>query len=146
MWLGHADPADTRIAILDDDPEKEELINVMDLWLAACGTAPTTVSDINVRAEAPSKGEEHDSRPSADIALRDKLMEVACRGKWSAKSVGWWLRRHRGRVIAGRVIRMGERKSQRGQEWRLTLPAAEESKNLVQHKCALDEVPDEVPF
>jgi hypothetical protein len=116
VWLGCADPADTRSTIFDNDPEKEELIEVMDLWQKACGNVPTSVADINARAETPAK--EGEPLPMADIALRNKLTEVACRGKWSAKSVGWWLRRHKDRVVGERCFRAGE-KGTNGKEWRL---------------------------
>lgn len=117
VWLGCADPADTRSTILDNDPEKEELIAVLDLWSRAVGGTPTTVAEINTKAEEPV--EEHKPFPVAYIELRNKLTEVACKGKWSAKSVGWWLRRYKDRVVGNRCFRMGQHKGRYGQEWRL---------------------------
>ncbi len=117
VWLHCADPADTRSTILDNDTEREELIDVMDLWLRARGTTATSVAGINAAAEASPK--EHEPLPLADITLRNKLIEVACKGKWSAKSVGWWLRGHKDRVIAGRCFRSGQHKGRSGQEWHL---------------------------
>ena len=39
------------------------------------------------------------------LALRAKLVDVACRGgTWSGRSVGWWLRRHKDRVVAGQCF------------------------------------------
>ncbi|MGE0363250.1 MAG: bifunctional DNA primase/polymerase [Vicinamibacterales bacterium] len=103
VWLGCADPADTRVSILDNDPRKDELLVVLDLWARAFGSTPVEVADIE-RVE--SAGE-----------LRDKLIEVACRGMWSGKSVGWWLRRHKDRVVGGRCLRCDA--SGDGHRWRL---------------------------
>jgi hypothetical protein len=108
VWLGCADPADTRSTILDNDPRKDELITVMDLWAAAFGDTPTAV--VEIRADGPTNN-----------ALYTKLIEVAnCRGgKWSGKSVGWWLRRHKDRIVSGRSFRVDVRKTDRGQLWSL---------------------------
>ena len=107
VWLGHADPADTRSTILENDPRKDELITVMDLWAAAFSNNQTAVADI--RSDGTTN------------ALYLKLIEVAnCRGgKWSGKSVGWWLRRHKDRIVSGRSFRVDGRKTDRGQLWAL---------------------------
>ena len=95
VWLGCADPADTRLSILDSDPRKDELLGVMERWEEAFGTAHVDVAEIDKHENA--------------IALRDTLIEVACRnGVWSGKSVGWWLRRNKDRVIGGRCLRCGQ--------------------------------------
>lgn len=119
VWLGYADPADTRITILDNDPRRDDLTQVMDLWEICFGAAPTVVADIAV------------DDPADDLkALQTKLIEVACRGgKWSGKSVGWWLSRHRDRVVSTteegaeapkiRTFRLEKHKTNRGQQWRL---------------------------
>jgi hypothetical protein len=113
VWLGCADPADTRSTILDSDPRKDELSGVMDLWAAAFGPEPTAVADI-----VPQP-------PTFD--LHTKLIEVACRGKWSGKSVGWWLRRNKDRIVNGRSFRAEAQKTDRGQLWSLVgdVPAVE---------------------
>jgi len=95
VWLGCADPAETRASILDSDPRKDELLVVLDLWQQAFGSARVEVADIADIERGKAVGE-----------LRDKLIEVACRhGAWSGKSVGWWLRRHKDRVVGGRCLR-----------------------------------------
>jgi hypothetical protein len=50
-------------------------------------------------------------------ALRDKFVEIACRGVWSGRSVGWWLRRNKDRVVSGRSFRSEQGRN--GQQWRL---------------------------
>ncbi|MGE0361460.1 MAG: hypothetical protein AB7H93_12165 [Vicinamibacterales bacterium] len=103
VWTGCADPADTRAAILDNDPKRDELVSVLDAWAAAFGDRPVEVADIARRADA-AMDERHVESPV--VALREALIGAACRGGvWNAKSVGWWLRRHRDRVVAGRCLR-----------------------------------------
>jgi hypothetical protein len=53
-------------------------------------------------------------------ALRDKLVEVACHGKWSGRSVGKWLTRHKDRMLGGRSFRC--KPGVDGQRWRLDAP------------------------
>jgi hypothetical protein len=106
VWLGCADPADTRLSILDTDQRKDELLDVMRLWAAAIGNVAVDVAQI-----AKHAGEAH-------VALHDKFVEVACRqGKWNGKSVGWWLRRHKDRVLGGQCFKCEERDF--GHQWRL---------------------------
>lgn len=105
VWLGCADPADTRDAILDADPRKDELIDVLDLWIEAFGSQPVEVSEIGERADGYAKDYSAVEPRDRVKVLRDKLIEVACRGAWSGKSVGWWLRRHKDRVVGGRCLR-----------------------------------------
>jgi hypothetical protein len=106
VWLGCADPADTRAAIFDNDPRKSDLLEIMDLWASSIGTTEfVEVAAIPVRADAEPDIDLHGAR-----ALRDKLVEVGCRGgKWSGTSVGRWLTRHKDRVVGGRsfVCRAG---------------------------------------
>ena len=92
VWLGFTDPADTRMTILDNDPKKDELLAVMSLWEACLHSDRVETSDINSQERC--------------TALRNKLIEVAChRGAWSGKSVGWWLRRNKDRMVGGRCLR-----------------------------------------
>jgi hypothetical protein len=90
VWLGCADPADTRESILDADPRRDELINVMELWKQEFQEQRVEVAEIQSRSDR----------------LTQLFTEIACRGKtWSARSVGWWLRRHKDRVVNGQSFR-----------------------------------------
>jgi hypothetical protein len=124
VWLDCSDPADTRNTILDSDPRKDELLSVMDLWEQGLGAEPVEVADVSTRADAvvaegDSAGQ---SKRTAVRVLRDKLIEVACRGAWSGKSVGWWLRRNKDRVVGGRSFQCES--SRNGQQWRLAKQGA----------------------
>ncbi|MBP7779486.1 MAG: hypothetical protein KA371_20400 [Acidobacteria bacterium] len=115
VWLGCADPADTRAAILDSDPKRDDLAVVMDHWASALGGGAVEVGDISRRAD--------EEQGAGDIGvLRDALVQVACRGSWSAKSVGWWLRGSKDRVVAGRSFRCEQGRN--GQVWRLATEGA----------------------
>jgi hypothetical protein len=108
VWLGCADPADTRIGILDADPHKDELISVMQLWEKAWGTTSVEVASIQRRAtELFDDGEPVEARETREAmsALRDQLIEVTGKKVWSGKAVGWWLRRNKDRVVNGRCFR-----------------------------------------
>ncbi len=108
VWLGCTDPADSRLEILNNDPRKEELIEVMDAWMVACGGDAISVGDVESK-EGP-----------AVTVLKAKLIEVACRqGKWSGKSVGWWLKRHKDRVVGGRVFRSIAADTEKQHQWQL---------------------------
>jgi hypothetical protein len=100
VWLGCADPADTRESVLDADPRRDELSAVMDVW-------QQTLRDERVEVGAIATSDFDD--------LKQALIDVACRGgAWSSKSVGWWLRRHKDRVVDGRCFRCeSERNHQR---------------------------------
>jgi hypothetical protein len=96
VWLGQADPADTREAILENDPRKNELLEVMDAWEMAFANTPVEIADLS------KTGERTDDKDK----LRDLLIDVACRGQgWNSRSAGWWLARNVERIIGGRCFR-----------------------------------------
>jgi hypothetical protein len=41
VWLGRADPAETRSAIMESDPKKDELSEVMEIWKRTLGSEPS---------------------------------------------------------------------------------------------------------
>jgi putative DNA primase/helicase len=124
VWLECADPADTRSTILDNDPKRDELVTVMDAWEAALGSASVDVGEIAKRADE-AEGLKRSPNPqiamtanTTVLALRDALAEAACRnGTWNTKSIGWFLRRHKDRVVSKRAFRCVFEGKQ--QQWRL---------------------------
>lgn len=108
VWVGMDDPADTREAIFDSDPRKDELVTVMDLWEAEFGEQWTDVATVGARRSAEPD--------FSDLCVM--LTEVACHGgKWSGKSVGRWLTRNKDRVVSGRAFEC--RDGGHSKEWRL---------------------------
>lgn len=112
VWLGHADPADTREAIFETDPAKDDLVAVMDVWKKTLGSDPTLVSEIG----------NHGCTAGRDVEdLRTKLMEVARLKEWSSERVGAWLRGKKDRVLGGRCFRVVGKKDG-SQLWQLVEP------------------------
>ncbi len=99
VWLGCADPADTRASIVENDPRKNDLVEVMELWAASIGVNTfVTVAQIDLKVTADPANID-----AAD--LRNKLVDVACGGKkWSGTSVGRWLNGHKDRVVNKRCF------------------------------------------
>lgn len=114
-----------RVLMCTDD----ELAIVMDLWERAIGKAPAWASIVQIDALA-NNGDTHMK------VLRDKLWNVACPGRRSGKSVGWWLRAHRGRVVGGRYFRFNGMTSNGG-VWTLVEAQSEGANQTCQ---ALDAV------
>jgi len=88
VWCGRGDPDETRTAVLDDDPRRAELVEVLEAWRGAWGDSELTVSEVRVADE-----------------LRDLLIEVTGRPTWNGRSIGKWLKRQVDRVVAGLVLR-----------------------------------------
>jgi hypothetical protein len=123
VWLDRADPADTRLSILANDPKKDELITIMEIWEQAFGAAQVDVAEIERLAQP------HIAPPSNVTLLRNKLIEICGKGGgWSGKSVGWWLVRNKDRVIGGKCFRCIE--GGRTNKW-LLFGAVVQNDNLI---------------
>jgi hypothetical protein len=107
VWAGLPDPASMRDQIFDSDPKKDELRTIMMMWERAFKFEPKSTSDIS-------------NTITNEISdLHKKFIEVACRaGQWSSKSVGWWLRGNRHKIVDGKrfTSEVGDHKVQL---WRL---------------------------
>jgi hypothetical protein len=98
VWAGEADPCETRAMVSVGDTAKEELTMVVDAWERAIGLGTVVrAADLILRADAMNRGH--------DEALRTAL-ETACPRGVSAKSVGKYLARMKGRIVRGRRIVM----------------------------------------
>jgi len=88
VWCGYGDPDETRTAILDDDPKKAALIEVLETWFQWWGDNELTVRQAREADE-----------------VEGVLIEATNRPLWSSKSVGWYLKRNLDRVVGGLVLR-----------------------------------------
>jgi hypothetical protein len=95
IWCGYADPADTRNAVLNDDPRKAELMEIIRLWESTYPVAGTKVTV----AMIGKRGFEHPLYSALANATGER------NGKWNPKSVGWWLRGNKDRVVGNRAFR-----------------------------------------
>lgn len=107
VWLGYADPCATREAVLDSDSNKNDLLEVMQLWERVFGSLPVTISKI--------QGNSH----TEAAALEMKLCEVSGSRDWHAKNVAGWLRRNKDRFVGGRAFRVTPGKGSSASHWRL---------------------------
>jgi hypothetical protein len=95
LWLGLVDPADSIFEAIAEDPDRETLDRFLRSWQSAFGERPAMVRDA-VRLSA--FGEEY-------VELREVMRDIADeRGEINRRRLGWWIRRHVGRIVDGRRI------------------------------------------
>ena len=108
VWLGRADPCDTMERAREDDPELEELREVIVRWHEAIRFEPIAVRDLADRAD-----ERHEGFSGGGDYIRPDLREVLLRiagerGAISTRRLGYWLRNREGRIVDGRkIVRTG---------------------------------------
>jgi hypothetical protein len=113
LWLGCADPTTSVFAAMAEDPDRETLNRLMEAWERCLGTAPTMVRDL-------VKGSE--SFDDRDNELLEVLRDIAAeRGQdINRRRLGWWIRRHAGRIVEGRrIVRVAGNSS--AEKWRIDL-------------------------
>jgi len=105
IWLGLPDPCDSVEQLERDDPQRAELIQVMEAWHTSFGT-----NTVTVREAINEATRETESDPTVG-ALREALQQVALdRGALNSRRLGRWLLRYAYRICAGRQFqRAGER-------------------------------------
>jgi len=94
LWLGCADPTVSVFEAMADDPDRETLGRLLTAWQSVFGKTPAMVRDAVKQAHALY--DEH-------AELREVLRDIADeRGEINRRKLGWWIRRHAGRVVDGR--------------------------------------------
>ena len=93
-----------------DDPDRETLARLLAAWQSVFGKTPAMVRDAVKRAFA-SYG--------AYTELREVLDDIAGEGgDINRRRLGWWLKRHAGRVVDGRrLVRVSGNRS--AEAWRV---------------------------
>ena len=93
LWLGLADATESVFEAMAEDPDRETLHRLLTGWQSAFGRTAAMVRDA-VRESA--FGDEH-------AELREVLHDIADeRGEINRRRLGWWIRRHAGRIVEGR--------------------------------------------
>jgi hypothetical protein len=112
LWLGHADPTASVFEAMTEDPDREALARLIEAWYSIFGTTPAMVREA-VR-QTTFFGEDN-------VALREVLHEVAGeRSEINRRKLGWWIRRHAGRIVDGkRIIRARGNRS--AEAWRIEI-------------------------
>ena len=104
LWLGLADPTASVFKAMAEDPDRETLSRLLTAWQAVFGKTAAMVRDAVKRAS--EFGVEH-------VTLREALHDIADeRGEINRKKLGWWIRRHAGRIVDGlRFVRASGNRS-----------------------------------
>jgi len=104
LWLGCADPTASVFEAMAEDPDRETLTRLLTAWQAAFGKMPAMVRDAVNRAHGM-----YDEQAE----LREVLHDIAAeRGEINRRKLGWWIRRHAGRIVDGlRFVRASGNRS-----------------------------------
>jgi hypothetical protein len=110
LWLGCADPTASAFAAMAEDPDRETLARLLTAWHAVFGKTPAMVRDAVRQANATFDDNNE---------LREVLRDIADeRGETNRRKLGWWIRRHAGRIVDGlRFIRASGNRS--AEAWRV---------------------------
>lgn len=96
IWLGEKDPADTRERILADDPQKSELVDLLQLWWTALEDKRKTLAEIKIM------GEQKNSVFMAELVT--VLSAKSRSGTFNTRSIGRFLTQHVDRIVGGFVL------------------------------------------
>jgi hypothetical protein len=93
LWLGLPDPAQRLFEQLAHDPDAEMLGRMLAGWHAAHGPTPMLVRDVVRKAS---------TFDTDDTDFADAIKDIAEeRGTINQRRLGWWIKRHQGRIING---------------------------------------------
>jgi hypothetical protein len=98
VWLGAADPCDSREVLASSDPEREALALLMDAWHACFADEPKLIKEVLTKA---------DEHSMETMALRDAIANAAVARGGNAtlgQSLGFYLRSKMNRVHGGRFF------------------------------------------
>ncbi len=94
LWLGCADPTVSVFEAMLDDPDRETLGRLLTAWFSVFGKTPAMIRDA-VKQALPFN--------DANAELLEVLHDIADeRGEINRRKLGWWIRRHAGRIVDGR--------------------------------------------
>lgn len=110
LWLGLADPTVSVFEAMADDPDREILGRLLNAWQTVFGKTPAMVREAVKQAMLSFEG---------NIELREVLHDIADeRGDINRRRLGWWIKRHSGRIVDGRrFIRSSGNRS--AEAWRV---------------------------
>jgi putative DNA primase/helicase len=114
VWLGLADPCETRSAVLADDPEREESLAVLRALREEFEDGKFTAKRIVRHCESNTL------RVAIEAVALGRNKEV------DSRKLGWWLRRNHNRIIGG--LRLESKGSESGSSrWRIVEPSGVQS-------------------
>jgi hypothetical protein len=93
LWLDCTDPTASIFDSMAEDPDRENLTRLLKAWESVFGRTPAMVRDAVREASLA------DENPELGDVLRDIAEE---RGQINRRKLGWWIKRHAGRIVEGR--------------------------------------------
>ncbi|MDD2919317.1 hypothetical protein [Rhodoferax sp.] len=94
LWLGMADPTASVFKAMADDPDRETLGRLLTAWQDVFGKTAAMVREAVKQAE---------NIAAKRVELREVLRDIADeRGEINRRKLGWWIKRHAGRIVDGR--------------------------------------------
>lgn len=132
VWCGLADPCLSRNEVEDSDPVRIELNHFLASWWASSATDVTTdemIERARFMASPPGDwmiGGKQEPNP----AFLNALIEIAgdAKGNINKRTLGWYLRKHRGRIEGGLMISVEQKKNRTGIElWSVRQAYADKS-------------------
>ena len=104
LWLGLADATASVFKAMAEDPDRETLSRLLTAWQAVFGKTAAMVRDAVKRASEFGVKQ---------VTLREVLHDIADeRGEINRRKLGWWIRRHAGRIVDGlRFVRASGNRS-----------------------------------
>ena len=94
LWLGLPDPATAVFTTMSDDPDRDLLGRLLERWHKYFPTTDAMVRNLIIHAQS-------------DVEFNETLRDIAEeRGDINRRKLGWWLKRHEGRIVNGlRLVR-----------------------------------------
>ncbi len=98
LWLGCPDPTASVFEAMAEDPDRETLSRLLRAWFDTFGKTPAMVREAINRTV---------SNYDQTSEFREVLHDIAAeRGEINRRKLGWWVRRHAGRIVDGlRIVR-----------------------------------------
>jgi hypothetical protein len=96
LWLGCADPHASVAEAMQSDPDRDLLGRLLEAWFAFFHKRP-----VRLREAIDAAG----AYPGGNAELYEIFKEIAEKsGEINPKILGWWLKKHAGRIVDGRQI------------------------------------------
>jgi hypothetical protein len=94
LWLGCADPTLSAFEAMQEDPDRETLARLLSAWYSVFEKTPAMIREAIKQADFGHENHQE---------LREVLHDIASeRGEINRRKLGWWIRRHAGRIVGGK--------------------------------------------